>query len=167
MRIWISLIMLLALDVSASTAQQKNKIAGKMTFAVAHQANIGIDDTEDHIIFVAESDGTNANTGPEEFMDSAQVTIMQMGDRVKGSGNDQGYAKFALNGDAVFLKWTGKVTTTVSAKGSPVSTADGTFSFVKGTGKFEKIQGGGTYRGKPLSRTISTADWEGEYVIGK
>ncbi len=86
-------------------------------------------------------------------------------DLVKGNGTNQGYGKLAQNGDSAFLKWEGQVITTLSANGRPMIAFEGTWSWTKGTGQFENIQGGGTYKGKYISRTIWTNEWEGEYFI--
>ncbi len=161
--LFISLALIFVLGVIPSIAQQKTKIAGKMTVAYTRQETIDIGDIEGHIISLGESEGTNVSTGKHKFMDGAQVVNMSFGDLVKGNGPHQGYLKLTKKGNAVFCKWEGKVTT----KGTSMPTFEGTFSYIKGTGKFENIEGDGTYKGKYISKTIYTVEWKGQYSIKK
>ena len=163
----ISLVLIFALGVTTSVAQQKIKVAGKMTLAYTKQETIDVDDAEGHFISLAESEGKNVSTGKQEFMDGAQVVNLSFGDLVKGNGPHQGYVKFAKKDDTVIAKWEGKVTTTLSAEGTPITTFEGTFSWIKGTGQFVNIQGNGTYKGGFISKTLYTSDWEGEYSVKK
>jgi hypothetical protein len=41
----------------------------------------------------------------------------------------------------------------------------GTFTFIKGTGKLEGIQGGGTFKSYLLDPSQWYTDWEGEYTL--
>lgn len=167
MGLFISLALIFSLSVTTSEAQQKTKAAGKMTVAYTNQETIEVGDAEGHIISLGESEGINVSTGMPEFMNGAQVVNLSFGDLVKGNGPHQGYVKFAKKGDTVIAKWEGKVTTTLSAEGTPITTFAGTFSWIKGTGQFGNIQGSGTYKGEFISKTIYTSDWEGEYSIKK
>ena len=58
-------------------------------------------------------------------------------------------------------------TTKKSPEGKPIKTVKGSYTYTKGTGKFENIQGGGTYKGGFLGKGIVFVDVEGEYVIKK
>jgi len=58
-----------------------------------------------------------------------------------------------------------KFETTLSPEGKPVTTFEASWTFIKGTGKYENIQGSGSLKGKYISRTIAIVDWEGEYFI--
>lgn len=71
------------------------------------------------------------------------------------------------DGNVFFSKWQGKVSTTQSPEGKPIMKWEGTFSYVKGTGKWENIQGGGTYKGGFIARGIYVNHVEGEYFIKK
>ena len=147
--------------------QKKTKIAGKHTFAYTTLNTINVGDTEGHIIVLSEYEGFNVSTGKNKFMDGAQDVGMGFSDLVKENGTDQGYGNFSLNGDVIFWKDQGKTATTLSPEGKPVTTSEGSWTYIKGTGKYENIQGSGTYKGKPISRTIFIAEWEGEYFIKK
>ncbi len=163
----VSLALIFALGVMTSTAGEKTKVSGKMTAAFTKQEKAIVGDTEGHVIGLNESEGTNVSTGKHKFMDGAQLVLMGSSDLVKGTGTEQGYGKFTQNGDAVFFKWEGKLTTTVSTEGTHTTTFAGTFSFIKGTGQFENIHGSGTYKGKAISETSWIAKWEGKYSVKK
>jgi len=163
----ISLVLVFAFGVIPLKAQQKTSIAGKITATYTKQETIDVGDIEGHIISLAKSEGVNVSTGEHEFMDSSQVVNISFGDLVKGNGVNQGYVKFAKNGDTSFAKWQGKVTTTLSTEGTPITTLEGTFSFIKGTGQFENMQGTGTFNVKFITEKTYISEWEGEYFIKK
>ena len=147
--------------------QQKTKVTGIHTCAVTKMDTINVGDTEGHIIGIGEYEGFNVSTGKNKFMDGAQDVGMTFQDLVMGNGTHQGYGNFSLNGDVIFWKSQGKTETTLSPEGKPVTTFEGSWTYTKGTGKYENIQGSGTYKGKYMSRTIWIIEWEGEYFIKK
>lgn len=165
--LFISLVLIFTLVVTTSIAQQKIKVAGKQTFANTKLDTINIGDTEGHMITLSEFEGFNVSTGEEKFMDGALVVGMTFSDYVMRNGPLQSYGNFSLNGDVIFWKTQGNTATTISPEGKPVTTLEGSWTFIKGAGKYENIQGSGTYKGKPMSRTIFILDWEGEYFIKK
>ena len=168
MALFMSLALILAFGMTTlSIAQQKTKIAGKLTMAYTEQDMIEVGDTEGHTLTLAQAEGVNGSVGEHKFMDGAQVVTISFGDLTKGNGPHQGYIKFVKGGDTTFAKWEGQVTTKLSSEGTPVAAFEGTFSYIKGTGSFENIQGDGTYKGRFISKTIYTVEWEGEYVTKK
>lgn len=166
MTLFIGVALVFAVGVMPSSAQQTTKVAGKLTMVQARQDTIDIGDTEGHVFSIGEFEGTNASTGEHKFMDGAQVITKGFSDLIRGNGPHQGYIEFSQKGDRTFAKWEGKITT-VSGKDAPIITFEGTFSWIKGTGQFENIQGNGTYKGQFTSKTTYTVDWEGEYSIKK
>jgi hypothetical protein len=162
-----SLALIVALVAATSLAEKKHKVAGKMTMNYPEQEKIEVGDTEGHVLSFGTADGTNECTSEHTFMDGAQVVNMAFGDLVQGSGLHQGYVKLTLRDDAVFCKWEGAVTTTVPEEGAAIMSFKGTYSYIKGTGQFENIQGRGTYQGAFASDTQYVAEWEGEYSIAE
>lgn len=147
---------------------QKTKIAGKMTLALTTPRNtIDVEDTEGHKMGLEELEGINVSTCEDKFMDDAQVVVMGFFDLVKGNGPEQGYQRFSLNGDIVFWKYQGKISTTHFSNGKSVTKFEGSFTITKGTGKYENIQGSGTYKGKVISRPLLSVEWDGEYFFIK
>lgn len=166
LRLFISLAFIIALSVTTSAAQQKTWVAGTITSANTKIEKINVGDIEDHTISLLEDEGVNVSTGEHNFLDGSAWSSIGQYDLVAGNGAHQGYGKQVLNGDSVFLKWEGHVTTTLSPEGMPMVTFEGTFSWTNGTGQFENIQGGGVYKGRYISRIIWTSEWEGDYSIG-
>jgi hypothetical protein len=86
-------------------------------------------------------------------------------DLVKGNGTDLGYVTECYpDGSKMFIKAQGKITTTLSPEGKRIVTGEGTDSLIKGTGKWEGFQGGGTWKLKVIAEGIAVIDVEGEYT---
>lgn len=161
MLLLISLASIFALGLTSSLAEEKTKIAGKRYGVSTKREVIKLDDTKGHILVLSESKGVDVATG-------AQFVSSAFGDLVKGNGPQWGYSKsVSPDGSVAFTTHKMKVTTTLSPEGKPITTFEGTFSFTKGTGKWEDVQGGGTAKGKIIGPGIYTYDWEGEYSIKK
>jgi hypothetical protein len=156
----ISLAMIFALGLTSSLAQEKTKFAGKRYGVMTKTEVIKLDDTEGHMLILSESKGIDVANG-EQFVSSG------FADFVKGNGPQWGYSKTITPDGVTFSTSKMKVTTTLSPQGKPIATFEGTFSFTRGTGKYENIQGGGTFKGKMLGPDIYMFDWEGEYSIKK
>lgn len=163
----VCLSLIIALVVATAMAQKKHEIAGKMTMDYPTQERIEVGDTEDHVLSFGAAKGTNECTSKHKFMDGAQAVNVAFSDLVQGNGPHQGYLKLTLGEDAVFCKWEGMITTTVPEEGAPIIAFEGAFSYIKGTGPFENIQGDGTYKGVFTSKTEYTVDWEAKYSIAK
>jgi len=158
-----TLAFILTLSVTTSMAQEKVKITSKYTGVFTKTEQIKPDDTEGHTLnlYEAKGAGTGSNGG---------FTFVNQGmsDLVKGNGTHQGYYKATdKDGHVWFANWQGKVTTTMSPEGRPNVKFAGTWSFDKGTGKWEGIQGGGTYKGMFIGPGIFANETEGEYFIKK
>ena len=161
--ILITLAFILAFSVTTSTAQEKVKINSKYTGVFTKMERMKIDDTEGHTLNSYEAKGAGMGS-------AGGFTFFNQGvsDLVKGNGTHSGYYKATdKDGHVYFSKWQGKVTTTMSPEGMPIVKFGGTWSFTKGTGKWENIQGGGTYKGWFIGQGIYTLISEGEYSINK
>jgi hypothetical protein len=91
-----------------------------------------------------------------------------MSDLVKGNGTNHGVFKATdKDGHVYWNNWQGKVTTTKSPEGRPIVKFGGTWLFVRGTGKWENVEGGGTFKGWFIGQGIYTLMYEGEYIIKK
>jgi hypothetical protein len=161
----VGLALILAFTPTMTTAQEMMRIAGEIKAVYTKQDTAAVGDTEGHKLSFAISEGPNASTAEHEFMDGAQMVNYSFGDLVGGNGPHQGYIKFTKNGDSAFAKWNGEVTTTLSTENTPVTTFEGTTTWIKGTGKFKNIQGTGTYKGAFTSKTEYAVAWAGEYTI--
>jgi hypothetical protein len=157
--ILISFVLIFAFGIMTSVAQEKVKIKAKRYYFATKTEVMKIDDTEGHIIEIGESKGVDVGSGDVSFSRSSF-------DLVKGNGTMQGYTT-TMEPDGVNVRFTkaqGKVTTTLSPAGKPIMTMEGTVSLIKGTGKWEGFQGGGTWKLKVIGEGISVMDWESEYT---
>lgn len=163
----ISGIIILVFGVTISLAQQKTKVSGTTTAAVTEEKMFEIGDVEGHAMVLSKQEGVNLSKGTNPFMDGAQVINISADDIIKGTGKHQSYVKYFKMMDTVYAKCEGKSTMTVAPDGTPNMSIEGTFAWIKGTGKYQNIQGIGSYKGKFISRTIWTLDWQGEYSFKK
>ena len=161
----LSLLLILILTAAITTAQEKIKVAGNVTMATTKYETVSLSDADNHTYSFYTYDGVNMSKGQSIFMDGAQVINTGVSDLVKGNGPHQGYVKFLKGGDSILAKWSGIVTTTLSPEGAPLISFAGTFSYIAGAGKYENIQGGGSYSGKYISKMIVNFNWEAEYFI--
>ncbi|MBM3324088.1 MAG: hypothetical protein FJY66_00305 [Calditrichaeota bacterium] len=167
MRLLICVALVVAINVMPSSAQEKTKIAGKMTVASPERPTLDVGDTPGHQLVLAQAKGTNVSTGEHKFMDGAEVVNLSFGDLAQGNGPQQGYAILSQGADTVFCKWQGEVTTTLSAEKARATSFQGAWFYTKGTGQYQNIEGRGIYKGKFVSETEYIAEWEGEYLIKK
>lgn len=164
--LFVGVTVMIAVVVAPSAAQEKVKIAGKMTCVETRQDTVAIGDVEGHVFSISKYEGTNASTGESKFMDGARLVNVASSEFTAGVGPHHGYVRLIHADGMAIAQWEGRVTT-VSTKEGPLVTFKGTFSYTQGTGKFQNIRGNGTYEGQFTSKTEYTTDWEGEYYIEK
>lgn len=144
----------------------KFKVAGKQTIAYTRQERINVGDIEGHILSIIEAEGVNVSTGETDYMNGAQVINIVTSDLVNFNGPIQGYSITKKKDDSAFGKFAGKITTTLSADGTPVAVIEEVnLTWVHGTGQFKNIQGAATAKGRYISKNIYLVEWEGEYWI--
>ncbi|MEE9555058.1 MAG: hypothetical protein V3W18_12245 [candidate division Zixibacteria bacterium] len=164
----LSVVIVLAILFFAtnSHAQQVIPISGKINATYTQQDSTVVSAADGHVMFISVSEGTNVSL-EGGFMDGAQATNMGFSDLTKGSGPHEGYIQFVKGDDGTMGQWQGKVTTVMSPEGTPVTTFEGNYRYIRGNGKFEGIKGSGTYRGTFTSKTEYTVEWQGDYILGK
>jgi hypothetical protein len=146
---------------------KKFKVAGKQTLAYTRQERINVGDIEGHILSIVEAEGVNVSTGESDYMNGAQVINIVTSDLVNFNGPIQGYSIMKKKDDGAFAKFEGKITTTLSAEGTPVAVLEVVhLTWMQGTGQFKNIQGAATAKGRYISKNIYLVEWEGEYWIG-
>jgi len=158
-----TLALIIAFGVTTSTAQEKMKIKSKVYGVFTKIERMKPADTEGHTMSFYEAKGTGTGS-------TGEFTFLNIGtsDLVKGNGPHHGYSKFTdKDGHVYFNKWQGKVTTTKSPEGRPIVKFGGTWSIIRGTGKWENAQGGGTYKGWFTGQGIYTYIGEGEIIMKK
>ncbi len=159
-------VMLLVAGISShSAADQTVAIGGKVTATIVDQLTLEPVDVPGHVCVLTKDEGANASTGISTFMDGAVVSNTAFADLINGSGEMYGYLTHTLNNESVSIRWEAQQTMTGMTGATPGLTFDGTFSFVSGTGRSEDIEGGGTFTGEYISKTVWISDWEGEYTV--
>jgi len=143
-------------------AQEKVKVKFRAFAVVTKMERFELDDTEGHVVSILENKGVTSDGKFVRYFTSRS-------DLIKGNGTLSGYGKYVevKDGDAMFLKYDGTVSTTKSPEGKLKITFKGNYSYTKGTGKYENIQGGGTFSGGYIGQGIMSVDVEGEYFIKK
>jgi hypothetical protein len=163
-RLFFCLVLILALCLVYSSAQEKMKFGGEITVKYLTQETQEIGNAAGHAVTLSTLEGINKSTGEQTFMDGAKVLIIGMTDATQGNGSAWGYSTMTLGDDEVFAKYKGKVTTTIS-EGNPITTFEVEAKFIKGTGKYANIQGGYKAKAKVISETELAIKSEGAYVI--
>lgn len=145
-----------------SPAPGVSQIAGTFSVRYAEQHPLPVPDAEGHALILGRVQGVNRSTGQTPYMDQGDVTSLEFADLVQGNGAQQGYIWMSQGADTVVSKWNGAVTTTLSSEKLPITSFAGTWTKVKGTGRYQAITGKGTYTGHFTSPTEYTVDWQGE-----
>lgn len=128
--------------------------SGKFEMKYANNQPIPIADAEGHAIFLGDASGPAIGGS----VDGAKVSTREFVDIVQGNGGGRGYTTITKDGDAAIYKHEGRIKTTVSDKGQPNTTFEGTALNVKaGLGKKlgEKVE----YKGYFTSPTDYVVEW--------
>lgn len=141
----------------------KTKVAGKFSLNFVQHETFEIGDMEGHIISLRKAEGMNLSLGQHDFFDGAKIVNFSFDDLVMGNGPHHGYSKMEKNGDLVISKWEGRIVTILSDDGKPITSFSGIMWWIKSTGQFANMQGGGIYKGHFTSETSYDVEWEGEY----
>jgi hypothetical protein len=128
--------------VGDALAGEKVKLRSVMYGTKWEQINVG--DEEGHVIAVYEAKGIDTNMQGKKFMDGwlyRESGLMDMNGKA-GTWSAQGYGECTdRDGDKIFITWEGKK--------DKKETGEGTNAILKGTGKWQGIQGKGTWVAVP------------------
>ena len=139
-----------------------SKIAGTVEAKYAEQHPLPVPDAAGHALVLGRAVGVNRSTGQTPYLEKGEVTNLDFGDLTQGNGPHQGYITFSQGADSMISKWSGKVTTTLSPDKAPITTFEGTWTKVKGAGRYGGAAAKGTYKGHFTSQTEYTVEWSGE-----
>ena len=157
----ITLASIFVFGVMTASAQDKVKVKSKKFIVITKLEVTEVGDTEGHNLLQYEAKDISSD-GRFIYYKAAQA------DYIKGVGPHKGYNKVVdREGGTFFTKYEGMTFTEKSPKGKPIKKVKGTYTYTKGTGKYEGIQGGGTYHGTMIGKGILSVDVEGEYFIKK
>jgi len=137
-------------------------VAGTIALTASPGSGPGTD-AAGRAAFIGESRGKNQSTGKAEFMNGAVVTTADTSRLADGSGPHQGTITLSKGDDQVVLAWSGQVTTVLASDKTTRSTFAGTWTALRGSGRYSGVRGQGGYEGRftTPSATQSVIEWEG------
>jgi len=147
--------------VGDAVAAEKGKEAFREVFYMTTIHTLKVPDVEGHAIHLLESKGISFS---EKWGTALNHQIFTL-DLIKGIGTLQGYTYTTYpDGSTSTTKFEAKSTAS-GATATGVAISEGTYTYVKGTGKFGGIQGGGTFKSYTLGPGQWYADIQGEYTL--
>jgi hypothetical protein len=148
--------------VGDAVAAERGKITFRIVNYVTTVHTLKVPDVEGHanVLFEAKGITFYEKWGP------ALISQIVSFDLIKGVGTYQGYSHTTFpDGSTTTAKFEGKSTATAAGLVTGIAASEGTWTFTKGTGKFEGIQGRGTFKTYTLGPGQYYADNEGEYIL--
>ncbi len=134
-------------------------MTGTFTGKTTTQTILSLRDTPDHDMSITAVQGLQ-NSGDDNW-NNAKLTYWGSADLIRGCGPERGYfVEDRANGDRTCGTYEGNLS---NANGQ--ITAEGTFRYTQGTGKFAGISGGGKFMGRMISPTEFEMSWEGNYQL--
>jgi len=135
--------------------------AGSFAGRATSQTIISLPDVSNHDLSLVEIRGVQKST--DQNWDNAKITYWGTADVIAGNGQQRGYfVNEHADGDRDFGTFEGKIVTT----GGEVA-IEGNWKYTGGTGRFQGLTGGGTYKGRMTSPTEVENTWEGAYELAE
>ena len=141
-KLWFAILAVIILAAFTIAIQAgAETVKGRYVYHFFKVERIEVGDVPGHLIGVADGRGlVSSDTGEV----ATQLTKLLF-DYTNGSGPFQAYNLISYeDGSTKISKVQGRTT----AQASGVSTFEGTYTFIKGTGRFEGIQGSASFSGK-------------------
>jgi len=154
---------LLLMQPSAARAQTGTfTAAGKIVGILAETKMLPGDKQGHEVTMVRRMDSI---TYSDPLFGSGQASVLSVSDYVTGSGPHHGYFSIRHpSGDSTFTSYEGAGKAVPKPGGPPDVTFEGKWQFTGGTGQFEGITGGGTYKGG-VTTGGPTYQFEGQYTL--
>ena len=165
-RAFIAFVAFIALAVGVTAlgdalAGEHGRVASRDVFFATGFPSAKVPDTEGHAIYLLEAKGMSFS----EKWGPCLLVQAGTGDYTKGLGPCEGYTHYIYpDGSTRTIKWKGEA----RAVGPGITgggVGAGTWTYIKGTGKFEGIQGGGTFEYRVLGPGQWYSDGEGDYTL--
>lgn len=135
------------------------KISGQFTGNATMQTNISLPNAPEQEVSFADISGAQKVSDPN--WKDTKVTFEFGSDLTRGSGLQRGFfVNEHPNGECDCGVAEAKVTT---VNGQQI--LEGTWRYTHGTGSFDGISGGGTFKGRMKSPTEFEISWEGNYRL--
>ena len=136
-------------------------VSGSFSGRATSQSTIALDDISNHDLNLLEVRGVQKS--PDEKWNNSKITYWGTADLIAGNGPQRGYfVNEHADGDRDFGAFEGKIVTT----GGEIA-LEGNWKYTGGTGKFQGLTGGGTYKGRMTSATEVENTWEGAYELAE
>ena len=155
-----SLTVLLIPAIAFRPAPATSAVSGSFTLTYVSPSILKGMNANGMSVFISRASGTNRNTGGGKYLSNARVLNVDTAAMVEGNGTHSGHATFTEGTSTVVKRFTGTTATTI-VKGRPESTFKGTWSIVRGTGRYAGVTGNGTYTGRFETGTKYTVVWKG------
>jgi len=153
---------LTAATLRTTTGRELSQVSGVFSMKVGQQHALPVASPADPVLVLTQSSGSNRSTGKSAYMDGAEVTSREIADLTQGNGPHQGYITEIRGQDTTVTSYQGKVVTTLGPNQKPNTHFEGSWSKIKGTGRYLDVTGAGTYKGSMISATEYTVEWSGE-----
>jgi hypothetical protein len=154
------------LEAGLALAQEKFRWSIKETVAYVKREGVEVGDAKGHYAGMNQFEGTFTAATPT-ILEGAQVTGVSSFDAIQRNGSARGYEKIVKGPNSCITRYEMEIRPYTPPDGSPSARWEGTFTFIKGTGEIEGIQGGGTFRAAYFAKSLSATEGEGEYWIEK
>jgi hypothetical protein len=141
--------------VGDALAGERGKVSNREIWVMTSNQTLKAPDMEGHILSLWEVKGIIFT----EKWGACQGYVPATGDFIgpKGEYTGQGYCLYTYpDGSTTIHKWESKVRE---------GRKEGTWTYIKGTGRFEGIQGGGTFTWTMVGPDRWYTDIEGEYTL--
>lgn len=135
---------------AAHAAQKKEQCFEKSNFKSVGRSAQQIGDVPNHELVQEQTVSDIKYTNPDFKVRSEWVHLHA--DLIDGSGPHSGYYyDLHEDGSVTYGSFKGQVKTVANADGTWVSTWEGSYEYVGGSGKFKSLKGAGKYKGKASS----------------
>ncbi|HEX9129129.1 MAG TPA: hypothetical protein VF850_08215 [Gemmatimonadaceae bacterium] len=146
----------------AVIASAQTKVTGKLTCAKPSVSQTGGDMGQ--MIMFQKANCTWATPFTIDGSKAGRTVDVSIGDMTGSMARNHGYSTTVMdNGDTTIVRYEGAMQMKKDGSG-PLK---GTWRFVRGTGKFRGISGGGTYKGEGAADGSAWGDVSGHYSLGK
>jgi hypothetical protein len=144
-----------------AVAAEKGKVEGRQVYYMTTIQTLKVPDVEGHTVNLLEAKGIFSS----EKWGAALIYQINTLDFIKGGGTFQGYTHTTYpDGSTTTSKFEGK-STGGGVGTTGMASSEGTWTYVKGTGKFQGIQGRGTFKSYVLAPSQFYSDLQGEYTL--
>ena len=160
----VLVLLILSLIQSRETWAEGKKVSGTgKGFTVLATTTMSPGDDPKHVVTLSRNVHTLYSANPD--FNNLEAQNVAISDYTAGNGPTRGHGiRIHPSGDRWFVAWEGMQKTVPKPAGPPEITFAGKWWSTGGTGRFNGIKGGGTYKGEVTPTGVEYV-WEGEYEI--